>query len=378
MKQDPPLLANILIVDDVPANIQLVASILAGEDYELSFATSGMDALTQVKETDFDLILLDYMMPGMDGLTVAKQLKAETKTCDIPIIFLTAKTDEESVIAGFSAGAADYVTKPFNASELLARVKTHLQLKSSRDALQKRNQELQEAIQMKNRFLSIASHDLKNPLGVVMGFSSILSKYPVIMENDELSEIVDTLYKASTRMFELITELLDTAALELGRIELQISRVPLPILLQQVVAHYQPQAQTKDQELEFSFAENTNLCVMGDFNRLKQVIDNLLNNAIKYSPIGAKIKVHIAQANEKALIEIQDQGPGFSEEDLKNLYGYFQRLSAQPTGGESSTGVGLAIVKQIVDLHHGQILLKTAPEQGSIFTVVLPLDSAYS
>lgn len=373
MKSELPINANILIVDDVPANIQLVASILAEQNYELSFATSGPDALEQVQETLFDLILLDYMMPEMDGLSVARQLKASPQTRDIPIIFLTAKTDEESVVAGFSVGASDYVTKPFNASELLARVQTHLHLKYTRDTLQKRNQELQEAIQIKNRFLSIASHDLKNPLGVVMGFASILAKYPAIAEDKELAEIVETLQRASTHMFELVTELLDTAALELGRIELQFSRVPLLMLVQQVVSHYTPQAQSKQQKLILTESAHPALAVKGDFNRLKQVVDNLLNNAIKYSPLSAQIEVSVYQRGDVACVGVKDQGPGFSAEDRQRMYGYFQRLSALPTAGETSTGVGLAIVKQIVDLHGGQILLKTEPGQGSEFTVELPL-----
>jgi two-component system sensor histidine kinase/response regulator len=374
MSAEVSLPANILIVDDVPANIQLVASILSEkEQYELSFATSGQDALDQVQATAFDLILLDYMMPHMDGLSVARQLKQNPETKHIPIIFLTAKTDEESVIAGFAVGAADYVTKPFNASELLARVETHLQLKYARDDLHRRNEELEEAIQMKNRFLSIASHDLKNPLGVVMGFASILLKYPGITEDEELSEIVGALHRSSTRMFELVTDLLDTAALELGRIDLQFTRVPVALLMQHIEEYYLPQAHAKQQHLCFDNCKDPNIIVKGDFNRLKQVIDNLVNNAIKYSPRGSRIEVWSHSDAQKVQIHIRDQGPGFTEEDKKHLYGYFQRLSAMPTGGESSTGVGLAIIKQIVDLHGGQILLDTRPGQGSVFTVELPV-----
>lgn len=373
MTSEPPFYANILIVDDVPANIQLVASLLADQDYELSFATSGQDALAQVQETAFDLILLDFMMPGMDGIEVAYNLKQNSKTRDIPIIFLTAKTDEESVIAGFRAGAADYVTKPFNSSELLARVQTHLQLKYSRDALHKRNQELQEAIDMKNRFLSIASHDLKNPLGVVMGFSSILSQEPAITENTELSEIVETLQKASTRMFELVTELLDTAALEMGRIELHLSRVPMALLVQQSASQFLQQAQAKQQQIQVTIADGPPLLVLGDFSRLKQVLDNLISNAIKYAPPATVIALIVTQVGQQARLLVKDQGPGFTEQDKAHIYGYFQRLSAQPTAGESSTGVGLAIVKQIIDLHHGDIQLLSEPGQETTFVVDLPL-----
>ncbi len=362
---------RILIVDDVPTNIQLVASILSTENYDMAFANSGKDALAQIAETAFDLILLDVMMPEMDGLAVAKILKKDSRTARIPIIFLTAKSDEDSIVEGFKVGAADYLTKPFNPSELKSRVNTHLALKAHEDMLRLRNRELAEAIEVKNRILSVASHDLKNPLSAITGFAQMLARYPLVKQDEEAFEMVDFISKAAVRMGSLITELLDTAALEMGRIQLR----PRPCSPHQVLlvtlSEQKQAALKKSQQLALLDTEDHK--VMADPNRLKQVFENLISNALKYSPSHATIKISSRVTNKNWCLQITDQGPGFSAEDQKHLYGYFQRLSARPTGGETSTGVGLAIVKQIVELHEGSISLKSTSSSGSCFEVCLPL-----
>lgn len=360
---------SILIVDDVPTNIQLVASILAPFDYELSFANSGQDALNQIEETSFDLILLDIMMPGMDGLEVGRRLKAHENTRDIPIIFLTAKSDEDSIIDGFEVGAADYVTKPFNPAELVARVQTHLKLKHTQDKLRRRNQELAEAIQMKNRLLSIASHDLKNPLSAVNGFATMLERNKVVQGNQDAADMVQFISRAAQRMMNLITELLDTAAIEMGKMDLKLANCDILQLLRSIINENTILAHKKEQSLNLNGSAEI---IQADGKRLKQVFDNLISNAIKYSPKGAQIQVSLQQTPSHTEIRVQDQGPGFSEADQQKLFGYFQRLSARPTGGEGSTGIGLAIVKQIVELHQGEIRLEKTSDQGSTFLVRLP------
>lgn len=365
--------ASILIVDDIPTNIQLVASILAPYDYELSFANSGQDALAQIRETRFDLILLDIMMPGMDGLEVARSLKQAPETSHIPVIFLTAKINDGSVIEGFAAGAADYVTKPFNPAELIARVQTHLSLKQAQDELRRRNLELAEAIQMKNRLLSIASHDLKNPLGAVSGFASMLERTPSVQADKDAAEMVGYISRAAGRMSHLINELLDTAALEMGKMDLRLELCEPLFLLHEVLGYNQPLAEKKGQTLTLTGQAEP---LRADGRRLKQVFDNLISNAIKYSPRQAQIQLILTSTPTGLEVRVKDQGPGFSEADRTRLFGYFQRLSAHPTGGESSTGVGLAIAKQIVDLHRGELCLEETSPAGSTFLVRLPRAAA--
>lgn len=366
--------ASILIVDDVPTNIQLVASILAPFEYELSFANSGQDALGQIAETSFDLILLDVMMPGLDGLEVARRLKDNEFTRHIPIVFLTAKSDEDSIVEGFTVGAADYVTKPFNPAELVARVQTHLALKQTQDQLRHRNVELAEAIQMKNRLLSIASHDLKNPLSAVNGFASMLERNPSVQKEKDLVDMVSFISRAARRMNTLISELLDTAALEMGKFDLKLGSLDPIQIVREVISDNASLAEAKQQSLKLSGKSSL---IDGDIRRLKQVFDNLVSNAIKYSPKGAEINIELSETATTSELRVIDHGPGFSEQDQEKLFGYFQRLSARPTGGEVSTGVGLAIVKQIVELHHGDILLEKTSDQGSTFLVRLPRPQAF-
>ena len=269
--------------------------------------------------------------------------------------------------------AADYLTKPFNPAELQSRVKTHVALKMHEDALTQRNLELAEAVQVKNRILSVASHDLRNPLSSILGFAQLLAQYPPVKDDPESLDMVGYISRAAGRMETLITELLDTAALEMGRIDLKMKQCSPDQVLHKSVQEQQLSAAKKQQQLHIKGSVEA-VC-HADPNRLKQVFENILSNAIKYSPPGSRIEIQSYVQGKHWYVDIKDQGPGFSREDLKNLYGFFQRLSARPTAGESSTGVGLAIVKQIVELHGGEVKLKANSATGSTFCVSLPLAS---
>ncbi|MBF2054995.1 MAG: hybrid sensor histidine kinase/response regulator [Candidatus Sericytochromatia bacterium] len=363
-------LPHILVVDDVATNIRLVASILAEQSYELSFATSGKDALQQIQAQAFDLILLDLMMPGLSGLDVTRQLKQDERYASVPIVFITARSDEGAILEAFEAGAADYVTKPFLASELLARVQTQLNLKETRDQLQERNQELNQNVQLKNQLLSIASHDLKNPLSVINGFAQLLQNRPGIQTDPDAREMLKYISQAALRMNNLIEELLDTAALELGKMTLRCETMSLAPIMEKLLKGFQQPLAKKRQQLACQGDFETR--IWGDPARIEQVIENLISNAIKYSPEEAQLRVDVQNREGWLELRVHDQGPGFSAEDQSRLFGYFQRLSAQPTGGEVSTGVGLAVVKQIVELHAGEILLEKTSQKGSTFLVRLP------
>jgi len=380
----------VLIVDDTPKNLQLLGETLEGKGYQVVAAMSGAQALAVLEVEHVDVILLDVMMPEMDGFEVCKRLKQNPHTHHIPVIFLTAKTEQDDIIQGLQLGAVDYVTKPFNLTELLVRVRTHLELKLSRDLLaaqskelQSINAELRHTIETKNRMLSVVSHDLKNPLATMLAASSML-KDDITKRSDgtkkdsfkdDSVELVDIIAGAGKRMQGLVQEILDAAALEMGKMQLHPALFDVQQLLEAVMQEYKPALEKKRQHVHLQVpAEPT--VMLADVRRVRQVLDNLLSNAIKYSPPGKAIALAIERTSSTVRFIVRDEGLGFTEQDKKCLFQYFQRGSARPTGGESSHGVGLAIVKNIVELHGGNIVLQSdrdAGHAGATFIVELPL-----
>lgn len=365
--------ARVLIVDDVPQNVRLVAALLTPEGYDISVALTSQNALEQIKDNDFDLILLDIMMPDINGIELCQTVKALPGKQEIPIIFLTAKTEEPHILSAFEAGAVDYLCKPYNPSELAARVRTQLELKFSRDLIQRSNFELQQALDLKNQFLSMAAHEINNPLQVSIGYLDLIEVDPNIKQSPALSEYVALIKESNARIQERINEFLSRTALELNRIEIRLRRVNVVDLLDDVIKFCAPMAQAKQQEVLFkSRLDAGSNYIKADYHRLFQVLENLLGNAIKYSPNQKSIQVEVSSSETQILFAIQDQGPGFTEADKEKAFGYFQRLSAQPTGGECSVGMGLAVARQIIELHQGKIWLESEYGKGATLFVELP------
>lgn len=360
----------ILVVDDNPINIQVVGTHLRKGDVEIAVASSGAKALSIVERKRPDLILLDIMMPEMDGYEVCATLKKNPETDKIPIIFLTAKSNPDDAIKAFELGAVDYITKPFNAAELRARVGAHLNLKLYQDRLVRQSALLEQLNAEKNEFLGIAAHDLKNPIYNITMLAKILRDEEDISKED-LSEYSGDIVRTSEGMLELIGNLLDINAIEQGKVKFDIRDVDISRLAKDAAKNYGAKARDKDIELVGEIADGK-ICAKADFQAASQTIDNLLSNAVKYSPYGKKVFIRAKQENEFAVIEIEDQGPGFTEEDKKKLFGKFERLSAQPTGNEHSTGLGLSIVKKYVDAMKGEIECVSETGKGAKFIVKLP------
>jgi len=364
-----PAESVILVVDDVLQNIQVVVTMLREAGYSIMPATSGMAALQRVENKRPDLILLDLMMPDMDGLEVCRRLKAEPATADIPIIFLTASNEMNHLVQGLEAGAVDYVTKPFNPPELLARVRTHLELKHSRDMIVRYSEQLAHLNSEKNEFMGIAAHDLRSPLNAVQGYVEMMQEEPA-MEPAERAELLGRVHDAARRMAEMVQNLLDTNRIERGEMRLQLVPTELGPLLASVVGTQRPRAAAKQQTIHLK-NEASAVIVPVDPNVMVQVLENLVSNAVKYSPPGKNIFVRLKQAPAEVRIEVQDEGPGLSAEDQKKLFGKFARLSAKPTGGEHATGLGLSIVKRMVEAMNGRVWCESQPGQGATFIVAL-------
>jgi signal transduction histidine kinase len=370
-KADSKIKSLVLIVDDNPENIKVVGSHLRKKNIEISIATSGEKALLITKSRLPDLILLDIMMPKMDGFEVCKKLKKDSLTNDIPIIFLTAKIETRDIVKAFNCGVVDYITKPFKASELLARVNTHLKLKHYRDQIEENNRQLENLNIEKNELLSLTAHDLKNPIYSISMLAKVIKDDKRLLR-EEIEEFSNDIIITTERMLEMINQLLDINRIEQGEVKITIEKININDLLQTTIGSYKDRANAKNIEISFE-QQAKNPYALTDRNAAAQIFDNLVSNAIKYSYFDSN--VHIKQENykNKCRIEVRDEGPGINNDDMKKLFGKYAKLSAKPTGGEDSTGLGLSIVKKYIELIDGKVWCESQPGKGANFIVELQL-----
>jgi two-component system sensor histidine kinase/response regulator len=355
---------RILVVDDIVKNLQVVGAILRNEKYHVMPATSGPQALERLQAQLPDLVLLDLMMPEMDGLEVCRRLKADPLTAPVPVIFLTASNEMEHLVKGFEAGAVDYLIKPFNPSELLARVRIHLELKHARERLREMNKE-------KDEFMGIAAHDLRVPLTAIVGYAELILEDPQL-QRAELEGLIERIRDTANRMTQMVSNLLNANAIERGDIQLHLTACDLPSLLTTVVESYRATAESKHQTFRLKPPAQP-ISVFADHNVTIQVLENLISNAVKYSPIGKQISAGVSVVNGAARAEVEDEGPGLNSEDMKKLFGKFARLSAKPTAGEQATGLGLSVVKKLVESMRGRVWCESELGKGCRFIVELPL-----
>ncbi len=355
---------RILVVDDVLQNLQVVGAMLRAEGFDVMPAGGGAQALERVSARLPDLILLDLMMPGMDGHEVCRRLKADPAARHIPVIFLTASNEMEHLVQGFQAGAVDYVTKPFNGPELLARVRTHLELKLARERLREMNDE-------KNEFMGIAAHDLRGPLSAIKGYAEMVLEDAQDARHPEIERNAGKICDITSRMGGMVQNLLDANRIERGEMDLRLTSTDVGAALASVVEGHRSRARAKQQTLCLDDGGPSTLA-MADLALLTQVLENLLSNAVKYSPPERNIFLSVKNSEGAVRCEVRDEGPGLTAEDHKKLFGKFARLSAKPTGGENSTGLGLSIVKKMVEAMNGRIWCESSPGQGAAFILTLP------
>lgn len=367
----PPGESLVLVVDDMPRNIQVVGNLLREAGYQVAAATSGATALRAMQARPADLVVLDVMMPEMDGYEVCRRLRNDPATSEVPVLFLTAAADTDMLVKGFAEGAVDYVTKPFKSAELLARVRNHLDLKHSRELLKQNAERLQQLDDEKNEFLGILAHDLKNPLSGIVGFADLLLEEPS-MPVAERSEHISMIRTSADRMMMMVRNLLDANAIERGQLMMDVAVFDLVDVVRYVLESFRARATAKNQSLHFEHPDGP-IYAQLDRNLGIQVLDNLLSNAIKYSPPGKNIWLRVRREPGFSHFEVQDEGPGLSESDQRKLFTNFARLAPVVTApGEDSTGLGLAIVKRVVQAMRGRIGAISELGKGSIFWVKFP------
>jgi len=364
---------RVLVVDDDRLNLRILAGILQPEGFEVTQATSGELALEAYAKQAPDLVLLDVVMPGINGFDTCRELKRRHGQDTAPVIFITAKTDSEDVVEGLAAGGVDYLPKPFRAREALARIRVHLQNRLLVEQQRRLVDQLSAANQAKNKLLGMVAHDLRNPLSTMRGLAEFLrdDARDGKLTSDQ-SEIVESIHGTSQSMLTMVNELLDAAVIESGEIKIHPAPVSLGELLETSVTLNNINAAKKGSRIVLR-AEALPGSVTMDGGKIKQVVDNLISNAIKFSPPRSLVTVEAAAHPSDCTVAVIDQGPGIPEGEHDKLFKDFSQTSVKPTAGEKSTGLGLAICRRIIEAHGGSISARNRNEGGCAFMFTLPI-----
>jgi two-component system, sensor histidine kinase and response regulator len=359
--QSPVALPVVMMIDDQSANLQVVGQLLTHADYDVVPVLDGREALALAERSPPDLVLLDMRMPGLDGFAVLEGLQAMAQTRDVPVVFLTADHERESLVRAFSAGAVDYITKPFIAEELLARVRTHLDLKRSRERLARVAEERQ-------RMAEIVSHDLRNHFANILFSADML--HDAGLPDDARQRLATSIRESADAGVLFLQAFLDQQEDQTHGAQLRpLSAVALAKGAIALLSH---QAARKGIALQLA-VEDPALQVLADEAGAGHVLQNMLSNAIKYAPQQSEIAVSVARRGQYGALSVHDRGPGISAQDRERLFKRYVRLSAVPTGGESSTGLGLALAKQRARTMGGDLWYEDRPGGGATFVFELAL-----
>jgi two-component system sensor histidine kinase/response regulator len=370
---------TILIVDDMPANLEVVTNHLERQGYRAVVALSGDEGIERAEYVQPDLILLDVMMPGIDGFEICRRLKANERTRAIPVIFMTALADTTDKLAGFAAGAVDYVTKPLNGAEVLARIESHLALYALRRQLAAQNAQLQQeiavraetqaALQRSNtefeQLAYVASHDMQEPLRKIASYLQLLSQRYQGQLDADADEFIGYAVDGAKRMQALINDLL--AFSRVGTKAKPIAPTDCNLIVRTALADLQFAIEDSGARIDVDDLP----MVMGDATQLSQLFRNLLSNAIKFHrdepPV---VRVSTERNGASWRFTVSDNGIGIAAEYFERIFVIFQRLHGRSQ--YAGTGIGLAICKKIVERHGGQIEVRSIVGQGSTFTFTLP------
>lgn len=367
---------SVLVVDDEQNNFDVIEFILFTEGYELNYATSGAEALTFLETSQPDVILLDVMMPEMDGIEVCRQIKAHPLWCYIPIIMVTALNSKEDLARALNTGADDFISKPVSPVELRARVRSMLRIKQQHDALEsllKDKEALLEkqaaSLQLRQDMSNMVVHDLRNPLTVILMSCELLKR--THLEEKQLNK-VQKISLSANRLQSLIDSLLMMAKLEAGKFLLNLNEVDLSLLGNGVVQDFHPIVTQK--KIDFvSHLPEPNYRVRIDEMLLRRVLDNLLSNALKFSPENSQVTFIIEYASSSTIkIQVKDQGRGISEEVKEKIFEKYE--IGNIISGVSQTGLGLAFCKIAIEAHGGNISVDSNQPNGSIFTIEIPTE----
>ncbi len=358
---------RVLVVDDVEGIRDTLTITLEREGYAVKGATSAEEALELIGATRYDLIILDVNLPGsLNGLDLLDLLRERHSLLDLPIVMISGSGESGNVVQALREGANDYLGKPLDIHTVRARIKNQLSLKQLKD--------------INDHLLRTTSHDLKKPVMLMLDVVSQLRELcppGKVMTEDEYSSL-SLLTESGEYMQQIIDSLLDPRSFQSGQLPITRKATDLGAIVRQAVAHNIDYAKGKGISLELKFSSNIPR-IMADELRIMQVLDNLIGNAIKFSPFGSLITVSTGVADHSIVCKVCDTGPGIPEEDMDKLFTEYCNIPNSPTGKEKSTGLGLTICKELISQHGGVIDVHNNPDRGATFWFQLPLnlDSAY-
>jgi len=361
---------TILVIDDSPVNLRLFLDQLAQAGFETLIAPGGKRALQQLEHVTPDLILLDILMPEMDGFETCLHLKASDATKDIPVIFMTASSDTLDKIKAFEVGAVDYITKPFNYEEAIARIKTHLTIRKLQQQLEIQNARLRELNESKDTFLSMISHDLRSPFSSLRGLIQLAAENIEGWSKDKIEDTIRLLSNSTDNLHALIENLLTWSRIQRGVIEFQPQTIDLRKIILQDIELFTPIAEQKNIHLH-SLIEKE-LSAYGDVNMVDAVIRNLISNALKFTYSEGSVKITVSKDKHSVKIAVTDDGIGLSQNNILKLFRIDARYKQLGTDREKGTGLGLILCKEFIEKNGGEFGVESVPEQGSTFFFTLP------
>lgn len=411
--------ARILVVDDLPDKRLAYGAILEGLEAEVVMAASGEEALKRVLEEEFAVILLDVNMPGMNGLETAELLRQHRNGRHTPIIMVTAYADDVQSARGYELGVVDYIQVPVIAPVMRAKVGVFLDLYLTRAALARANHELESRVEqrtsellainerlqgeieerlraenereellarerllrgqaeelsrLKDEFLATMSHELRTPLNAIFGWITLLRSRR--LDEATQARALETIERNARSQKRLIEDLLDVSRIVTGKIALELGDVVPRRVIEGAIATMQPAAQAKDVRIVPLLGEVTGV-LRGDPARLQQIVCNLLSNAIKFTAPGGRVEVELAMSGDHVQISVADTGQGIKPEFLPHVFERFRQEDGSISRRHGGLGLGLAIVRHLVDLHSGLVEAQSDGEgQGARFIVRLPMQA---
>ena len=393
---------RILLADDNADMRQYVARLLS-QRFHVTSVADGLTALESARKEAPDLILSDIMMTGLDGFALLRAIRMDPELRAIPVILLSARAGEEARVEGLTAGADDYLVKPFSARELIARVETHLQMTAIRreselmirglrdevqaqadrdraraidnarlyEAAQKARSEAETANRLKDEFLATVSHELRTPLNAILGWTRLLRTGRLDdAKKEQAAEIVE---RNAVAQQQIVEDILDVSRIITGKLRLEVAPVELGPIVEAAVDSMRPSADAKGVRLKSIVDSGANI-VLGDPNRLQQIVWNLVSNAVKFTPRGGRIQVALQRVNSYAEITVSDTGKGISPDFLPHVFERFRQADSSSTRTYGGLGLGLSIVRHLTELNGGSVhAFSEGEDQGATFTVRLPM-----